>query len=234
MNFKIFLSLVIILFSSNICLAAHQHSQPIFHNFILETDIGNSSKETISSWDLNGWVGNDNNKLWLKSEGEIVNDDQVDQAEFWAMYSRNISTFWDAQIGIRHDEQPDATNYLTLGFNGLAPYFFETGAHLFISENGNFSARIRQENDLLITQKLIIRPYFEFNFSSAKIEEQEVGKGLTTGEIGLQTRYEITRKFAPYFDLSYQNKFGGTSTMAKKSDEKEDQFIARLGLRLQF
>jgi copper resistance protein B len=234
MHLRIFLLLIALLFQTNLCFAAHNHSQPIFHNFILETDTGNSKGQTVSSWDFEGWAGGDENKLWLKSEGKIINDDRTDHAEFWAMYSRNIATFWDAQIGIKHDEQPDTINYLTLGFTGLATYFFETEFHLFISENGDLSTRIRQENDLLVTQKLITQPYFELNFSSAKIEEQEVGKGITNGEFGLQTRYEITKRFAPYFDLNYQRKFGGTGVMAAKNGESRDQFIASLGLRLKF
>ena len=234
MNFKIFLPLIIFFSSTNIAIAQHQHSRSIFHSFILEADTGNNKGQTVSNWDLSGWVGSDENKLWLKSEGEIINDDKVDRAEFWAMYSRNIATFWDGQIGIRHDEQPDSINYLTLGLTGLAPYFFETGAHLFISEKGDLSARIRQENDLLITQKLIIKPYFELNFSSAKIEEQEVGKGLVDGEIGLQTRYEITKKFAPYIDLNYQRKFAATAALAKKNGESDNSFFVGMGVRLKF
>ncbi|MES2676951.1 MAG: copper resistance protein B [Pseudomonadota bacterium] len=218
------------LFQVNICLAEHQHQSQIFHNFILETDAGNSRGKTVSTWDLEGWVGSNNNKLWLKSEGETIDDNKPDHAEFWAMYSRNIQTFWDGQIGLRRDEQPDSVDYLVLGLNGLAPYFFETDAHLFISEKGNFSARIRQENDLLITQKLITQPYFELNFSGSKIEEQEVGKGFTDGSFGLQTRYEFTKRFAPYIDFNYIKKFAATAKMA----EDKDNFIASLGLRLKF
>jgi uncharacterized protein involved in copper resistance len=51
-------------------------------------------------------------------------------AEFLALYSRNISTFWDAQAGIRYDTKPESTAYLTLGINGLAQQWFETEAHL--------------------------------------------------------------------------------------------------------
>ncbi len=234
MNFRFLLSSTILIFWANICFAQHQHQKQIFDSFTLETDTGNNKGKTVNSWDLDGWIGGNENKLWLKSSGEIQNDDQINQDEFWAMYSKNIASFWDGQIGIKHDEQPDAVNYFTVGFTGLAPYFFETEAHLFISENGNFSARLRQENDLLITQKLITQPYFELNFSSAKIENQQVGKGLTSGEFGLQTRYEFTKKFAPYFDLNYKKKFGGTAVIATKNNQSDSDFIAIFGLRFRF
>lgn len=213
--------------------ADHQHGSEIWHMFTLEADYGGGEHGPVSSWDLNGWVGTDENKLWLKSEGENE-DGTTEQAEFWAMYSRNIADFWDFQAGIRHDTQPASTSYLVLGFEGLAPYFFETEAHLFVSDEGDVSARLRQENEFLITQRLILEPYAEINLFAQDVEEQDVGAGFSSGEIGLQTRYEITRKFAPYVDVKYERKFGETSSIAKREDGDNDNFVAALGVRFMF
>lgn len=210
-----------------------EHGGQIFHRFVLETDYGADQHDPIASWDLDGWIGTDENKLWLKSEGEIV-DGTTEQAELWAMASRNVSTFWDVQVGLRHDIQPAATSYLVLGVNGLASYFFETEAHLFISDEGDVSARLRQENEFLITQRLILQPYLEANFYVQDVANQQVGAGLADAEIGLQTRYEITRNFAPYIDLRYESKFGETSSIAKRNGEDADDFIASMGVRLMF
>lgn len=210
-----------------------EHGEQIFHMFRLEADAGAGQDDPVQSWDFDGWIGTDENKLWLKSEGERV-DNKTEAAEFWAMYSRNVATFWDAQVGIRHDTQPESTTYLVAGFEGLAPYFFETEAHLFVSDEGDVSARLRQENDFLITQRLILQPYLEANFYAQDVADQEVGAGLSDGEIGLQTRYEITRKFAPYVDIRYERKFGETSSIAKSNGEDNDDFIASIGLRLMF
>ena len=92
----------------------------VFHAFRLETDYGSGKSGPVASW-----AGGDDNKVWLKSEGDNV-DGKTNRAEFWALYSRNISTFWDAQVGLRYDVKPVSTSYLSVGFNGLAPYFFET------------------------------------------------------------------------------------------------------------
>ena len=213
---------------------AEEHGKQIFHAMRLETDVGASRDGTLSTWDLDGWIGGDINKLWLKSEGESLEGKTPERAEYWAMYSRNIATFWDGQVGIRYDDKPHSTTYLTAGFNGLAPYNFETEAHLFISEDGDVTARLRRESDILITQKLIAQHYIEINFAAQDVPEQEIGAGLTSGEIGLQTRYEITRKFAPYVDLRYERKFGETSTIAKKHAKNQDDAIASVGLRLMF
>lgn len=214
--------------------AGDEHGGAVYHAFRLETGVGGTDDGAgLADWDFDGWIGTDENKLWLKSEGERENG-VTHQAEFWAMYSRNIGTFWDAQIGIRHDTQPDSLTYGVIGFEGLAPYFFETEAHLFVSEDGDVSARIRQENEFLITQKLITQPYVEANLFAQDVPELEVGAGLSSAELGLQTRYEFTRAFAPYIDVKYERKFGETSSIAKSNGEDNDAVVGTVGVKWMF
>lgn len=238
-----FLASVFCFLFSDFCFAADhsahadmaaEHGGGVFHMFRLEADAGSNTDGTsLQSWDLDGWIGTDENKLWLKSEGERAGN-KLESAEFWALYSRNISTFWDAQAGIRYDTKPESTAYLTLGINGLAQQWFETEAHLFVSEHGDVTARLRQENDLLLSQKLILQPYVEVGLSAQDVHEQDVGAGVTDGKIGLQTRYEFTRKFAPYVDVHYGRKFGETASIAKNHGEDNDELAGSIGLRLMF
>lgn len=210
-----------------------EHGGEIFHMFRSETDYGGGNNGAVASWDVKGWIGTDEDKIYLKTEGEHK-DGKLESAEAWALYSRNIATFWDAQVGVRYDDKPKSTTYLTLGFNGLAPYWFETEAHLFVSDKGDVSARLREENDFLVTQKLILQPYFEFNAYAQDVPEQDVGAGISDGKIGLQTRYEFTRKFAPYVDVHYGRKFGETASIATSNGESKDEVVAAVGLRLMF
>ncbi len=213
---------------------AHEHGGGIFHMFRLEVDAGSNTDGTsLQGWDLDGWIGTDENKLWLKSEGERE-DNKLKDTEFWALYSRNIDTFWDAQAGVRYDTKPESTTYLTLGINGLAPQWFETEAHLFVSEHGDVTASLHQENDFLLTQQLILQPYVEVNFSAQEVHEQDIGAGVTDGKIGLRTRYEFTRKFVPYVDVHYSRKFGETASIAKSEGEEKDELVGSVGLRLMF
>lgn len=225
--------LLVLLFLSLHASADHEHGSQIFHAFTMEADGGLGKNHPISTWDFDGWIGGDYHKLWLKSEGEI-NDSEIEQAEFWAMYSRNIATFWDLQAGIRYDTDPESIGYLVIGISGLAPYFFETEIHLFVSDAGDVSARLRQENEFLITQRLIITPYIEANFYAQDVDELDVGAGLSDAEIGIQTRYEFFRKFAPYFDLRYERKFGETAAIARKNHETYEELIPSIGIRLMF
>jgi copper resistance protein B len=237
-NFLLILSLISflpkILYASEMN-HGDDHAQ-IFHAFTLEGDIGEDRDGSSKAIDLNGWVGGDINRLWLRGEKKNFGTYE-EKSEVQALYSRNISRFFDAQIGLRHDFSTDFTsqslNYLTIGLEGLAPYLFETNAQIFISEKGNYSARLRQEVDILITQKLIMQPYFEAEFFAQDVERIKVRSGLAEIETGILTRYEISRKFAPYFALRYHAKTFGTAHV-KNDNERINDVIMSVGIRIKF
>ncbi len=211
--------------------------QQIFHAFTVEADVGEARDGRAQGFDLSGWIGGDYNRLWLKSEKKNYgNYEQKFEAQ--AFYSRNIAQFWDAQIGVTHDFSTDFTtqnlNYLTIGLEGLAPQMFETEAQIFLSEKGNYSARFKQEVDIFITQRLITQPYFETEIFAQDVDELEVKSGISDFEIGVATRYEITRKFAPYLALRYHTKTFGTANLAKRLGDRVDNFIVAGGVRLRF
>lgn len=211
--------------------------QQIFHAFTVEADVGEARDGSSKGFDLSGWVGGDYNRLWLKSEKKNYgNYEQKFEAQ--AFYSRNFAQFWDAQIGVSHDFSTDFTsnnlNYFTIGLEGLAPQMFETEAQLFLSEKGNYSARLKQEVDIFLTQRLIMQPYFETELFAQDVPELEVKSGMSDLELGVATRYEITRKFAPYFALRYHTKTFGTADLAKQLGQRVDNFIVAAGIRLRF
>jgi len=217
---------------------ANMHSAGIYHNFVLETDLSRRNGVATGAWDLDGWIGGDMNKLWLKSEGEIAGG-RTDKAEVWAMYSRNVSTHWDAQAGIRYDARPDipggtAHSYLVTGVTGVAPYFFETQAHLFVRDDGAIGARLRQENEWLLTQRLILRPRLEVNLNTRRDPVEGLGTGVTDASLGLQARYEFRREFAPYVDVTYRQKYGATADFAHARGERPDETRLSVGIRWMF
>lgn len=213
--------------------AANAHEDAgVFHAFRLELEAGESRHgESVAGWDLDGWIGGDNHKLWLKSEGE-VSDHDTESSDTWLMYSRNVATFWDAQAGVRYDNRPESTAYVVAGFAGLAPYFVETEAHLFVSEDGDVSARLHVERDWLLTQKLILQPYLELNAFAQDVKTLDTGSGLSDAGIGLQLRYEITRKIAPYVEVGYSRLYGETADIAAVNGDETRDTIITAGLRL--
>lgn len=185
----------------------------------------------LINWDAYAWVGGDDVKFRLEAEGEALDGD-VEASEIRALVSWNIATFWDLQAGIRYDTEPDGLGWAVLGVQGLAPYFFETDARLFVSENGDAALRLEQTFDLLLTQRLILQPHIEANAYAQDIPELGVGAGLAAIEAGLQLRYEFDRKFAPYVDIVYDRKLGETSQFARAAGEDPEAVSIRFGLRI--
>lgn len=186
------------------------------------------------AWNGEAWFGGDINRFVVKSEGEGSGGD-LEDAELQLLYSRAISPYFDLQAGLRQDLQdgPKRT-YATFGFEGLAPYWFETEGTVFLSNKGEALARLEGSYDLRFTQRLILQPRAEMNLSAQDIPELELGSGVTDLELGLRLRYEVTREFAPYVGVTYGRKFGGTADYAKAlgQDDSETSFI--VGVRAWF
>ena len=212
---------------------AHEHDA-IFHALRLEIDAGESREnESVAIWDLDGWIGGDTHKLWLKSEG-TVSDHETENSEAWALYSYNADTFWDVQAGVRYDNRPASVAYFVTGVTGLMPFFVETVAHAFVSDAGDVCAHLHLECDWLLTQKLIAQPYFEINAFAQEVKELEIGSGLSDTKLGLQLRYEITRKFAPYIAVEYERLYGDTADYAHRRGEDSGDSTIKAGVRLLF
>jgi copper resistance protein B len=204
-----------------------------FHMVRNEIDYGDSEEGGRLSWDAAAWIGGDRNKLWIKAEGEQV-DRNGEQNEAWALYSRMISAYFDLQAGLRQDFEPETLSHVALGVQGLAPYMFETEAFAFVSENGDVSARFEQSIDLLLTQRLIAKPHVKLNAFAQDVPELAVGTGLSDLELGLQVRYEIERKFAPYVDLIWERKVGETASITRATGEDPSNLAIVGGIRFWF
>jgi copper resistance protein B len=186
-------------------------------------------------WDLQGWIGTDDEKFWFKSEGEMPTKGVLEDMEIQALYSWRISDFFDAQAGIRYDYRPGPQRgFAVLGVQGLAPYFLEVDAALFVSHKGEVSARLQGEYDLLITQSLILQPRAEVNLALQNVEARGIGAGISDVELGLRLRYEITREFAPYIGVSWTRKLFRTASYAKDEGERISALSLVAGVRFWF
>ena len=187
-------------------------------------------------WDLQAWAGSDYNKLWFKSEGTwLIDPETFEEAETELFFSRNIAKFWDLQTGVRHDFKPDPDRtFAALGFEGLAPYWFEIEATGYVSEDGDISAGFEAEYDLLLSQRLILQPRFETRIALQEVEKYGVGHGINDVELGARLRYEIRREFAPYVGVSWSRKIGETKDFAQEEGEDTDVISFVAGLRVWF
>ena len=181
-------------------------------------------------WDAEGWYGGDNNKLWLRSEGERVAG-ATQNARADLLWDHTFARWWSVQAGGRQDfgAGPGRT-WAAIGVQGLAPYWFNTEATFYVGEQGRTAMRLKAEYELLFTQRLILQPEGEANLYGKSDPARQLGSGLSDLEIGLRLRYEVRREFAPYIGVVWARQFGSTADYVRVSggNPSELQFVAGL------
>ena len=180
------------------------------------------------------WMGYDLNKLVLKSEIE-QEDHDTESSDLELLYSRGVAPYWDFQAGWKRDFRPSPQrDWLALGFQGLAPYFFEVDATVYVNDSGDSSLQVSAEYELLLTQRLILSPELELVANGYNDEATGAGSGLSTVEAGIRLRYEIRREFAPYIGVHWEKLFGNTADFARVEGEDADDLALVLGIRAWF
>ncbi len=215
------------------------HDHQIYHKILfdqLEYQVNDS--QNIFNWDIQGWIGGDYQKLWVKTEGDVSLDNGNGEAELQLLYSKQISPYFDLQAGLRYDQlygdKGNSRGFAVIGVQGLAPYFVEIDSALFISYQGDISARFKAESNFLLSQKLILQPKIETNLAIQEVKEFGVGSGFNNLELGLRLRYEISREFAPYIGVSWNKLFGNTAKFAEEKRESSDDVKFVTGVKLMF
>ncbi|WP_068879196.1 copper resistance protein B [Phenylobacterium sp. CCH12-B4] len=173
--------------------------------------------------------------LVVKSEGEGARRQGLERAELQAVYARAIGPYFNLQAGVRHDFKPTPSRtFATVGVEGVAPYWFKLDSAVYLSNQGEVLARFKGSYDLRFTQRLILQPDVEMNFSAQNSRQLRLGSGLTDVEAGLRLRYEIRREFAPYVGVLWQRKFGDTADFARAEGERAGSTSLVVGVRAWF
>lgn len=159
--------------------------------------------------ELRSWWGTDENKLYLKAELEKEESESASR-NISMRYSRMISDFWDIQTGLRYrddaSESADEALDGVIALHGLAPYFFETDLSLYVGAHGYTGLSVETERDVLLTQKIVIKPYLKADIVISDQSSEAAKTGLNELKTGLQTRYEINKKVMPFIDVAYHYK----------------------------
>ncbi len=186
------------------------------------------------AWEAQGWYGNDAGKLWIRTEGER-NRGRLEDAEVEVLWNRSVATFWSSQLGARHEwgRGPDR-DWIALGLQGLAPYWFELEATAYVGPSGRSAARLRAEYELLFTQRLILQPEFEVNVYGRSDPARRIGSGISDAQLGLRLRYEIRREFAPYIGVVLTRRYGATASYARRDGHSPQDWQFVVGMRIWF
>lgn len=202
---------------------------------------GTGNGTNIGAWEGQAYYGGDYNKFWVNTRGEYNSKAKsLERAELQLLYSRLISYFFNAQVGVRQDfpirpnEGTPARTHVVLGIQGLLPNLFEVNLQFFVDHRGTVAARFEGSYDAYLTQRLVLQPQVEINAAANSDPRARLGSGFTRLETGLRLRYEITREFAPYIGVQYESVLGDTRRIYKRNNEDRDILSGVAGIRLFF
>ncbi|AJO78435.1 copper resistance protein B [Pseudomonas sp. MRSN 12121] len=186
------------------------------------------------AWDLNGWIGGDIDRLWLRSEGERSNG-RTESAQVEALWGHAIGPWWDVVSGVRQDFKPGAPQtWAALGLQGMALYNFESEVTAYLGEGGQSALGLKAEYDILLTNRLILQPTAEVNLYGKNDPQRGIGSGLSDLEAGLRLRYELHRQFAPYIGVTWNRSYGKSADYAREEGEDSNEARLVLGVRMWF
>jgi copper resistance protein B len=201
------------------------HDHPVHDNGIFSyvlvdrLEAWSADPGTGIAWSVQGWVGTDLDRLWVRSEGERV-DGRLHGADVELLYGRSVSPWWDVVAGVRHDAIPGAPrDFVAVGVQGLAPGKFEVAATGYLGAGGQAAARFEAEYETLLTNRLVLQPRFEADAYARDDERRGTGAGLATTAFGLRLRYEVTRRFAPYVGVERERAHGRTAALSRAEGE---------------
>ena len=216
-----------------------EHGGQMYQQTTLESRwLRNNDGEGVLKSELETRTGTDENKIFIKVHAD---DAESEQAEYDVkmLYSRNVTDFWDVQAGLRYrndqnrevdQDQVDAV----IGVHGLAPYFFETNAYLYVGQDNQTSLSLETERDVLLTQKLIVKPYLDLNVILSDASSYAQKTGLSSAQLGLEMRYEINKKVMPFIDVAYGYKQGHEQTDWQAESASDQEWLYGAGIRFKF
>jgi copper resistance protein B len=176
------------------------------------------------------WLGNSYRRILLQAQIETV-EGEVEEGEVDLLYSRAVSPFWDIRAGLHRSFGENADrDWATIGFKGLAPYWFEVDAALHLGDNGRTAFDLEVEYELLLTQRLVLQPRIDIKAFSETDIELGRGSGLSTIKAGARLRYEFDRQFAPYLGVERVKLFGETADLRQLGSSRTETHWV-LGLR---
>ena len=193
--------------------------------------------EELGVWSADFFYGTDDLKVRWLTKGEYAIEEQAYEGlENQLVAQVPISDFFDAKAGVRFDtpEGPDRT-YAVLGITGLAPQWFEIDANLYVSEEGDTSAGLDAEYELLLTNYWILSAAVDATVAFSEDREIGVGKGLVSTETGVRLSYDLVdRAFSPYIGVVHERKYGDTADLAEAEGGSTEDWFAVIGARIAF
>lgn len=161
------------------------------------------------------------NKFTVKAKNEAAKW-KLHEACTEFLWDHAIASYWNSPLGMHLDKIPVANRqWLAFGAQGIAPYWFDVDATAYIGNGGRTSLRLGGSYDLLLIRRLVLQPIVEVTLYGKYDLINGIGRGLSSGVMGMQLRYEFSRQCAPYVGVEHTSTFGKTADMARAYEKKE-------------
>ncbi len=194
----------------------------------------NYDGENSYFWKFDFWAGGETHKFWVKSKGARASG-ETEGAEFELLYNRTLTSHWDFQAGWRREQMPKPErSWLTLGFEGEAPYSVEVDAALLLGEKSRSGLRAEIAREFLLAPKLVLEPEVEFFIYGKNDPEIGRGSGLSLLELSARLHYELAEQLEPYVGVKWERKMNGTADYAREEGEGTEEFFVLAGVRFSF
>jgi copper resistance protein B len=186
-------------------------------------------------FDMQAWYGTTYDKLVVKTEGHI-SEGKLEESQTDLLWGHAVAAYWDTLLGVRFDQYAHGDNrqWLALGVQGLAPYWFELDITAYVGSNGRTALAAEAEYELLLTQRLVLQGRAELTAYGKDDAVNAIGKGLASLSAGLRLRYEFSRQFAPYAGIEWSSKYGNTADLARLHNETTEDTAVVAGIRFWF
>lgn len=204
--------------------AGHMHEGDMLYTALLVNRLEMAAAEgekPIPQLEAEAWLGTSFDKLLLRTEAEFE-DSKVGESENEILWSHAIGPYFDSVLGLRYDAgEFEGQGYAAIGVRGLAPYWFETSANLYVGDQGLVAFNAEAEYDLLFTQRLILSPSLEIDLKDILDKGEEEDLHNRKAQLGFRLRYEIYRRFAPYVGVEFAQFFGKEAENTPHSADKQ-------------
>ncbi|MEO5819071.1 MAG: copper resistance protein B [Vicinamibacteraceae bacterium] len=189
--------------------------------YVLADELEWRSGRSVSGlhWDVDGWIGGDRRRLWLRAEG-VGEAGRLDEAHAHVLYGKPIARWWDVVAGVRLDVRPGAAQtWAVAGLQGFAPYRIDVELTGYVGAGGRTQLRADAAHDLRLTQRVIAQTRLEATLNGKADPGREAAAGLAATEFGIRVRYEIRREVAPYVGVTWHRTYFGTAEHARAHRE---------------
>lgn len=212
---------------------ADMNDEPLLFSFSAhELEYARDGGDSAVAWDVEAWFGTTRDRLVVRSEGE-ADDNETEQFDTTAAWSRAVSPYWNVNLGWRGDWQPEQRrNWAAIELEGLAPGFIETRLSLLAGSGGRWSARLLLETEWRLTQRLELVPMLESDWYREADPVNGIGSGLKGVEAGLRLKYRIRPNIKPYAGFSWSWLSGDSADLARAAGQhvRRSQFVAGVSL----